>query len=97
MNLQTRIDKLLREKGKLKRWHKVVSALACVVVFCTTYALIMPALTMERDTYCGFTEHTHADSCYTQVLVCGLEENEAHKHSEECEGKKRRGDCAEHQ
>lgn len=63
MNLQTRIDKLLREKGKLKRWHKVVSALACVVVFCTTYVLIMPALTMERDTYCGFTEHTHVLAC----------------------------------
>ena len=42
-----------------KRWQKVVSALACVVVFCTTYALILPAITLETDTICGMVEHTH--------------------------------------
>ncbi|MDD6236215.1 MAG: hypothetical protein PUB00_02420, partial [Clostridiales bacterium] len=34
---------------KKKRWHQVVIALACVVVFCTTYVLILPAITMENS------------------------------------------------
>ncbi len=30
-----------------KRWHNLVTVLACIVVFVTTYALIMPAITAE--------------------------------------------------
>ena len=33
---------------KRKRWQQVVTAMACVVVFCTVYALILPAITMEK-------------------------------------------------
>ncbi|MCD7882408.1 MAG: hypothetical protein LUI87_01670 [Lachnospiraceae bacterium] len=33
-----------------RRWTKVLVFLACVVVFCTTYALILPAITMEVET-----------------------------------------------
>ena len=38
----------------------------CLVVFVTTYALILPAITMEStpDTYCGIAEHVHTDDCY---------------------------------
>lgn len=71
------------------RWYKVVTCLAAVVVFCTTYALILPAITME--TKCGIPEHTHTDSCYTQVttvtkkvLVCNADED--HTHDEACYG-----------
>ena len=31
-----------------KRWYRITSFLAAVVVFCTTYALILPAVTQER-------------------------------------------------
>ena len=31
-----------------KRWYRITSFLAAVVVFCTTYALIIPAVTQER-------------------------------------------------
>lgn len=34
-------------------WKKLASVLGCIVVFCTTYALILPAITMERETICG--------------------------------------------
>ena len=68
-----RVNRIVKEKGKLKRWHKLVTALACVVVFCTTYALILLAVTMERETFCGYTEHTHTDACYSQVLTCDLD------------------------
>ena len=60
-----------------------------MVVFCTTYALILPAITME--TKCDIPEHTHTESCYTQVttvtkkvLVCNADED--HTHDEACYG-----------
>ena len=72
---------LLREAAKhklqnrrRKRWQKTVSILACLVVFCTVYALILPALTAEADIYCGKEEHTHTEDCYEDKLICGQEE-----------------------
>ena len=37
------------KRARLKRWHKLVLALSCVVVFITTYALILPAVTMTHE------------------------------------------------
>lgn len=80
-----RAAKLNTERKKRARRHKVVSFLAAVVVFCTTYALILPAITMEPDYICGFEEHTHSDDCYEQrpynTMTCTVK---AHEHSEEC-------------
>ncbi len=59
-----------------------------MVVFCTTYALILPAVTMEAD--CQIPEHTHSDDCYTQVVaaakepICTPETLEIHKHTADC-------------
>ena len=83
---------LLREAAKhklqnrrRKRWQKTVSILACLVVFCTVYALILPALTAEADTYCGKEEHTHTEDCYKDKLICGKEEGQgAHQHTDDC-------------
>lgn len=58
-----------KQNKRRRAWQKVVSFLACIVVFCTTYALILPAITMERDAFCGIEEHTHSEECYEQVLV----------------------------
>ncbi len=49
----------------MRIWKKVVTALAAVVVFVTTYALILPAITMENQTFCGEEEHTHSLICYS--------------------------------
>ena len=70
-----------------KRWQRVVAALASITVFCTTYALILPAITMEEPTYCGFEEHVeHNDECYSEqeILTCTLPEGEGHIHDESC-------------
>lgn len=71
-----------------RQWHKAVTALACIVVFCTTYALILPAITMTENTFCGMEEHSHTDECYEKRLVCPLEEGapetNAHEHGEAC-------------
>lgn len=71
-----------------KIWKRVAGVLACIVVFCTTYALILPALTLESETVCGLEEHTHSAECYRQVtseqvrvLNCKLE---VHSHGDEC-------------
>ena len=73
------------QNRKHKRWQRAVSILACIVVFCTVYALILPALTAEGTPHCGIEEHTHTDECYENRLICGKEEGEgAHTHTDEC-------------
>ncbi len=61
----------IAEKLKLarldKHWHTFARALAVIVVFCTTYMLILPAITMEQETYCGITDHTHTEECYLKL------------------------------
>lgn len=77
-------------RKRRKNWQKVVMLVACVVVFCTTYALILPAITMEGQ-QCQIPEHTHTDECYTlkttstrQVLHCTYESLGVHQHTEDC-------------
>lgn len=60
-------ERLLRERKKWKRWQKVVSVMGALVVFCTAYALILPAVTMGKETYCGQEEHQHNEDCYLLV------------------------------
>ena len=65
--------------------HRIFIILAAVVVFCTTYALILPAITLDKPN-CGLEEHTHTESCYKTVkkIVCGKEQDENHIHTDEC-------------
>ena len=71
---------------QMKRRPKVKSLLAVLVAFCTVCALTMPAATLEGQAQasCGLAEHTHDESCYESVLVCGQEEGEGHVHDESC-------------
>ena len=77
------IRRLLKDKIRLKRWRKMILCLSCVVVFCTVYALILPAITLERKTVCGQEEHSHTEECYSSdgQLTCGKTE---HTHTESC-------------
>lgn len=61
----------------------MILCLSCVVVFCTVYALILPAITLERKTVCGQEEHSHTEECYSSdgQLACGKTE---HTHTESC-------------
>lgn len=75
-----------------KRWLQAVTCLAAAVVFCTTYALILPAITMEK-VQCPLEEHTHTEECYTHVAseprlepVCTVESLNLHRHTESCYG-----------
>ena len=78
-NLPQRVHDYMEEHLHQKHWRRVVTAMACIVVFCTTYALILPAITATGDTYCGKEEHTHSEECYERVLICGQEGTDAEK------------------
>ena len=82
-------EKYTKAHQRRKRWYQVVTGLACVVVFCTVYALILPAITMEQAAWCGIEEHQHGDSCYEMQLVCGYDElsNDGHIHTDDCYNK----------
>ena len=71
-----------------KRWQKVVRGMAAIVVFITTYALILPAITMENAPTCGHEAHTHTDACYyTPHHVIGQELHcswTPHNHEDAC-------------
>ena len=74
----------MRDGHRRSFFRRFVSILACVVVFCTTYALLLPAITLEKTAACGIEEHQHDDSCYENKLTCGLKETEGHSHTEDC-------------
>ena len=71
--------------SRKRRWYQVMTCLAAAVVFCTTYALILPAITLEKQ--CEIPEHTHTEACYTSVqgdLICTQSTEPQHTHTEEC-------------
>lgn len=82
-NLFLKMKKRLIQSKKQKRRQRIVTVLAGIVVFCTTYALILPAITMEGKTYCSKEAHVHDNSCYEKVLKCELTE-EGHTHTDSC-------------
>ena len=91
-------DKILDLKNQLEKsrkthrnWKKIVTSLAAIVVFCTTYMLILPAITMEKETVCGKEEHVHDENCYVKItteqklqLDCTYDSLGVHVHSSEC-------------
>jgi len=66
---------------------KVISVLACAVIFCTVYLLILPAITLEKTPTCGKTEHVHSVDCYVQLTdetACTPESLDLHQHTSDC-------------
>ena len=67
-----------------------VAGLCCAVAAATAYALTRPALTMTQQTFCGQEAHTHDESCYETILICGQDEQlptqqpTPHVHTEAC-------------
>ena len=82
--LLRKIRRILQDRRTRRFIARVVTSLAAIVVFVTTYALILPAITLEKTAVCGIEEHQHDDSCYEERLVCELEESDEHHHTEAC-------------
>ncbi|MBR5490570.1 MAG: CHAP domain-containing protein, partial [Oscillospiraceae bacterium] len=93
-NLHPDVAAFAKKRRKRKAWKKVVTAMSAVVVFVTTYALIIPAITMNSDTSCGKEEHVHSESCYVGIasgveggeLICTADNENVHVHGDECYG-----------
>lgn len=88
--LRKQISSIMKDHKKRQIWYRVVTTLAVVVVFVTTYMLILPAITMENKAECGITEHQHDANCYDthyekeRTLACTLETLGVHKHTDAC-------------
>lgn len=74
-----------------RTWKRVLWILSSVVVFVTTYALILPAITMEPDYICGMEAHVHGEDCYSApeatavaTLICTPDELGLHEHTNDC-------------
>lgn len=87
-NFQIKAQELNNKHKKRGRWTSVVSVFASITLFCTVYALIIPASTTSADVYCGFEEHAeHSDECFEEVktLICSRDDIvTVHTHSEAC-------------
>lgn len=93
-DIQRQTEQLNKKRLLRQRWHRWFSIPACVVVFVTAYALILPAVTLDTapDTYCGQEEHIHTDECYEipgvpehTVIDCPVQQG-LHIHTAACYG-----------
>ena len=89
--LQKSAEELKKISQKTGRRKKIVTVLACVVVFCTTYALILPAITLESGEKLICTEesvsgHVHNADCKDAdgTVQCGYADYVIHTHNENC-------------
>ena len=82
--LLSKVRETLRKKHTRKLLMRFVSVFSAIVVFVTTYALILPAITLETNASCGIEEHQHSDECYEVRLICDLEESDGHHHDDSC-------------
>ena len=97
--MQTTIENYKDKRVQKKKNRRILLALSLIAALCTSYLLILPAITKEAQAYCGYEEHIHGDGCYEVVempvelseentveksLICDVEESADHTHSGEC-------------
>lgn len=82
--LYRKIAQIMRNRTLRKRLRRYMSVIAVIVVFVTTYATVLPAITLEKTASCGIEEHQHSDDCYEEKLICGQEESDGHHHDDSC-------------
>lgn len=65
-DIYSQAEQLNKKHRRKRAWYKILSVPICLVFIVTTYALILPAITMEStpDASCGIAEHVHTDDCY---------------------------------
>ena len=97
--LLSKVRETLRKKQTRKILTRFISVFSAVIVFITTYALILPAITLELKASCGIEEHQHSSECYEERLICDQEEGGGHHHDDSCYELRSELDCEieEHQ
>ena len=64
---------MLQKKKVQRSWMRITAVLAAAALIITSYAFILPAVAMERQTYCG-EEHEHTEACYAAPSVKSISE-----------------------
>lgn len=82
--MKSRIRRYARKVRLRRFWKRVVSVFSSIVMFATIYALLLPAITLEKNAACGIEEHEHNQACFEQRLICGREETAGHLHTDDC-------------
>lgn len=87
-DLLSKAAKYRAEARRRKLWQRVVSLLVCVVLLFTTYAQILPAITLEQTARlldCHYAVHEHTAACYDgDELICGQADFVVHTHDKNC-------------
>ena len=82
------IQNYVKKNRNRSIWRKLVRSMACVVVFCTVYALILPVITIEQTYICGMEAHEHTEQCaagaQNGTLLCSAETLGVHSHNSGC-------------
>lgn len=76
-------ERFIIANRKLRKLHKVVSVLAAIIVFATTYALILPAITLDQDTASAQSGIEVAASDHETDSGGGVYEEEPEEESDE--------------
>ena len=64
MRKEIEIRRIIREYGRNRKLRRITLLFSAVVACVTAYVLINPANTMTAETYCGYEEHVHDETCY---------------------------------
>lgn len=67
-SLSSQVARCIDVHQRKRRGRQVLTVLAAIVVFCTVYALMMPAVTMSNQVICGKEAHVHSEDCWTVEL-----------------------------
>ena len=77
--MRNQLDKAIRRvmavRHAERRRTAVLVILALLTILSVSWRLHQVGTAMTDDGYsCGYEEHAHSDACYTEVLVCGYED-----------------------
>lgn len=68
MNKTPELNTRNAPRRRKRLWKRAVSVLSVIVVFCTVYALVLPAITLSDEPICGQQVHEHTDACYRREV-----------------------------
>lgn len=86
--MQKLLKEYLNEANKRHKKNRrigiAVMLLVLLVAGSVAGVLTQYGIAMTGSPQCGLEEHQHGESCYEDVLICGLEESEGHTHTDAC-------------
>lgn len=81
-DLKYQINERRRNKNKRVRRSRWTRLFALLIAVATLYSLSLPAITQEKQTFCGMEEHKHSEACYESTDEDPSEDG--HTHTDAC-------------